>query len=120
MTHSPGYLQIYTQEVIEYLENKRETFTFPIDAYGTNFQLSVWNTVREIPYGKTYSYTEIAERIQNLKLCAVASAIAANPLLITIPCHRVIGKNGKLTGFRGGLEMKKKLLTLEKLQVEFI
>lgn len=70
MTHSPDYLQIYTQEVIEYLENKRETFTFPIDAYGTNFQLSVWNTVREIPYGKTYSYTEIAERIQNLKLCA--------------------------------------------------
>ena len=63
-------MQIYTQEVIEYLENKRETFTFPIDAYGTNFQLSVWNTVREIPYGKTYSYTEIAERIQNLKLCA--------------------------------------------------
>ncbi|TKJ03712.1 methylated-DNA--[protein]-cysteine S-methyltransferase, partial [Bacillus cereus] len=51
---------------------------------------------------------------------AVASAIAANPLLITIPCHRVIGRNGKLTGFRGGLEMKKKLLTLEKLQVEFI
>ncbi|MFQ6339024.1 methylated-DNA--[protein]-cysteine S-methyltransferase [Bacillus sp. AF62] len=121
LTHSPDYLQIYTQEVIEYLENKRETFTFPIDSYGTNFQLSVWNTVREIPYGKTYSYTEIAERIQKPKAArAVASAIAANPLLITIPCHRVIGKNGKLTGFRGGLEMKKKLLTLEKLQVEFI
>ena len=81
MTHSPGYLQIYTQEVIEYLENKRETFTFPIDAYGTNFQLSVWNTVREIPYGKTYSYTEIAERIQKPKgVRAVASLV----LLLTL------------------------------------
>lgn len=102
-------------------KNKRETFTFPIDAYGTAFQLSVWNTVREIPYGKTYSYTEIADRIQKpTAVRAVASAIAANPILITIPCHRVIGKNGKLTGFRGGLEMKKELLVLEKLQVEFI
>lgn len=121
MKHSPDYLQVYTKEIIEYLKNKRETFTFPIDAYGTAFQLSVWNTVREIPYGKTYSYTEIADRIQKpTAVRAVASAIAANPILITIPCHRVIGKNGKLTGFRGGLEMKKELLVLEKLQVEFI
>lgn len=78
MIHSPDYLQIYTQEVIEYLENKRETFTFPIDAYGTNFQLSVWNTVREIPYGKTYSYTEIAERIQKPK------AVRAKLLLLLL------------------------------------
>lgn len=67
LIHSPDYLQVYTKEIIEYLKNKRETFTFPIDAYGTAFQLSVWNTVREIPYGKTYSYTEIADRIQNLQ-----------------------------------------------------
>ncbi|MBE7096218.1 methylated-DNA--[protein]-cysteine S-methyltransferase [Bacillus cereus] len=118
---NPDYLQSYTKEVIEYLESKRETFTFPIDAYGTDFQLSVWNTVREIPYGETYSYSEIAERMQKpTAVRAVATAIAANPLLITIPCHRVIGKNGKLTGFRGGLEMKKVLLTLEKSQVECI
>ncbi|EEK99220.1 Methylated-DNA--protein-cysteine methyltransferase [Bacillus cereus BDRD-ST26] len=121
MIHSPDYLQVYTKEIIEYLENKRETFTSPIAAYGTAFQLSVWSTVREIPYGKTYSYTEIADRIQKpTAVRAVASAIAANPILIMIPCHRVIGKNGKLTGFRGGLEMKKELLALEKLQVEFI
>ncbi|PHD45955.1 cysteine methyltransferase [Bacillus toyonensis] len=121
LTCNPDYMQTYTKEIMEYLENKRETFTFPIDAYGTAFQLSVWNTVREIPYGKTYSYSEIAERIQKpTAVRAVASAIAANPLLITIPCHRVIGKDGKLIGFRGGLEMKKELLTLEKLQVEFI
>ncbi|QWH18783.1 methylated-DNA--[protein]-cysteine S-methyltransferase [Bacillus mycoides] len=118
---NPDYLQTYTKEVIEYLENKRETFTFPIDAYGTEFQLSVWNTVREIPYGKTYSYSKIAERIQKpTAVRAVGAAIGANPLLITIPCHRVIGKNEKLTGFRGGLEMKNELLTLEKLPVEFI
>ncbi|PEK87003.1 methylated-DNA--[protein]-cysteine S-methyltransferase [Bacillus mycoides] len=121
LTHNPDYLLTYTKEVIEYLENKRETFTFPIDAYGTAFQLAVWNTVREIPYGETHSYSEIAERIQKPNAVrAVASAIAANPLLITIPCHRVIGKDGKLAGFRGGLEMKKELLTLEKLPVEFI
>ena len=121
LTDNPDYLQTYTKEVIEYLENKRETFTFPIDAYGTAFQLSVWNTVREIPYGKTYSYSEIAEKMQKpTAIRAVATAIAANPLLITIPCHRVIGKNGKLTGFRGGLEMKKELLILEKSQVECI
>ena len=121
LTCNPDYLQTYAKEVIEYLENKRETFTCPIDAYGTDFQLSVWNMVREIPYGKTYSYSEIAERIQKpTAVRAVATAIAANPLLITIPCHRVIGKNGKLTGFRGGLEMKQKLLTLEKSQVKCI
>ncbi|CKF00949.1 methylated-DNA--[protein]-cysteine S-methyltransferase [Bacillus paranthracis] len=121
LIHSPDYLQVYTKEIIEYLENKRETFTSPIAAYGTAFQLSVWSMVREIPYGKTYSYTEIADKIQKpTAVRAVASAIAANPILIMIPCHRVIGKNGKLTGFRGGLEMKKELLALEKLQVEFI
>ncbi|MED0871611.1 methylated-DNA--[protein]-cysteine S-methyltransferase [Bacillus mobilis] len=118
---NPNYLQSYAKEVTEYLESKRETFTFPIDAYGTDFQLSVWNTVREIPYGKTYSYSKIAERMQKpTAVRAVATAIAANPLLITIPCHRVIGKNGKLTGFRGGLAMKQELLTLEKSQVKCI
>ncbi|PFV84152.1 cysteine methyltransferase [Bacillus sp. AFS059628] len=121
LTCNPDYLQTYTKEVIQYLESKRETFTFPIDAYGTDFQLSVWNAVREIPYGKTYSYSEIAKRIQKpTAVRAVATAIAANPILITIPCHRVIGKNGKLTGFRGGLEMKKELLTVEKSRVKCI
>ena len=93
MIHSPDYLQIYTQEVIEYLENKRETFTFPIDAYGTNFQLSVWNTVREIPYGKTYSYTEIAERIQKPKAVrAVASAIALTLSLLLFLVTVLLGR----------------------------
>ncbi|MGG3448174.1 cysteine methyltransferase [Bacillus cereus] len=116
---NPDYLQTYTKELIEYLETKLETFTIPIDVYGTAFQLAVWNTVREIPYGETHSYSEIAEKIQKPNAVrAVGTAIGANPLLITIPCHRVIGKNGKLTGFRGGLEMKKELLKLEALRGE--
>lgn len=116
---NPDYLQTYTKELIEYLETKLETFTIPIDVYGTAFQLAVWNTVREIPYGETHSYSEIAEKIQKPSAVrAVGTAIGANPLLITIPCHRVIGKNGKLTGFRGGLEMKKELLKLEALREE--
>ncbi|EJS58649.1 methylated-DNA--[protein]-cysteine S-methyltransferase [Bacillus cereus] len=116
---NPDYLQTYTKELIEYLETKLETFTIPIDVYGTAFQLAVWNTVREIPYGETHSYSEIAEKIQKPNAVrAVGTAIGANPLLITIPCHRVIGKNGKLTGFRGGLEMKKELLKLEALREE--
>ncbi|WP_377864744.1 methylated-DNA--[protein]-cysteine S-methyltransferase [Bacillus sp. R86525] len=116
---NPDYLQTYTKELIEYLETKLETFTIPIDVYGTAFQLAVWNTVREIPYGETHSYSKIAERIQKPNAVrAVGTAVGANPLLITIPCHRVIGKNGKLTGFRGGLEMKKELLKLEALREE--
>ncbi|KEK21953.1 methylated-DNA--[protein]-cysteine S-methyltransferase [Bacillus gaemokensis] len=108
-------LQPYIQELIEYLEKQREVFTCPIDIQGTPFQLTVWNALREIPYGKTYSYSDIAQHIQKPKsVRAVGTAIGANPLLITIPCHRVIGKNGRLTGFRGGLEMKEKLLALEK------
>ncbi|PFS10793.1 cysteine methyltransferase [Bacillus cereus] len=116
---NPDYLQTYTKELIEYLETKLETFTIPIDVYGTAFQLAVWNTVREIPYGETHSYSKIAEKIQKPNAVrAVGTAIGANPLLITIPCHRVIGKNGKLTGFRGGLEIKKELLKLEALREE--
>ncbi|KFN03493.1 methylated-DNA--[protein]-cysteine S-methyltransferase [Bacillus clarus] len=116
LVQSHTRLQPYIKELIEYFEHKRKNFTFPIEAYGTSFQLTVWNALREIPYGKTYSYSNIAEWIQQPKAVrAVGTAIGANPLLITIPCHRILGKNGKLTGFRGGLEMKKELLKLETL-----
>ncbi|MFP5112044.1 methylated-DNA--[protein]-cysteine S-methyltransferase [Bacillaceae bacterium C204] len=108
-------LQIYADQFAEYFQRMRMSFTFPIDFYGTPFQQSVWNALNEIPYGCTHHYTEIAEILQKPKsVRAVASAIGANPILITVPCHRVIGKNGKLTGFRGGLEMKESLLELEK------
>jgi methylated-DNA-[protein]-cysteine S-methyltransferase len=108
-------LQVYADEFAEYLQGKRTEFTFPTDFNGTPFQQSVWNALSEIPYGLTHTYSEIAEILQKPKsVRAVASAIGANPILITVPCHRVIGKNGKLTGFRGGLEMKEMLLNLEK------
>ncbi|MCY8521901.1 methylated-DNA--[protein]-cysteine S-methyltransferase [Bacillus atrophaeus] len=108
-------LHPYVAELEEYIKGDRKKFTMPIDVQGTPFQLAVWNALCEIPYGETYSYSDIAERIQKPdSVRAVGTAIGANPVLITIPCHRVIGKTGKLTGFRGGLEMKKQLLSLEK------
>ncbi|SRR5690606_15267157 len=107
-------LQPYIDELHEYLSGKRETFTLPIDVKGTPFQEEVWNALNQVPYGKTYSYSEIAELIQKPRAVrAVGSAIGANPVLISIPCHRVIGKNGNITGYRGGVEMKQFLLGLE-------
>ena len=108
-------MEPYARELIDYMEGKRKEFTMPLDLHGTPFQQSVWKALQEIPFGQTVSYSDIAERIQNPKsVRAVGAAIGANPLLITVPCHRVIGKNGNLTGFRGGLEMKKQLLALER------
>jgi methylated-DNA-[protein]-cysteine S-methyltransferase len=107
-------LQPYVTEIVEYFQGQRQSFTFPSDYRGTPFQVAVWNALCEIPYGETKTYSEIANHIQKpAAVRAVGSAIGANPVMITIPCHRVIGKNGKLTGFRGGLEMKKLLLELE-------
>jgi len=102
-------------ELADYLNGKRERFTLPVDLRGTGFQLAVWEALGDIPYGQTRSYSDIAERIRKPSAVrAVGSAIGANPVLITIPCHRVVGKNGALTGYRGGLEMKTKLLRLEQ------
>ncbi|WP_028400272.1 methylated-DNA--[protein]-cysteine S-methyltransferase [Ectobacillus panaciterrae] len=108
-------LKSYVIELIEYLQGKRQSFTVPADLHGTPFQLSVWDALCKIPYGRTYSYSDIANHIEKPDAVrAVGTAIGANPALITVPCHRVIGKNGALTGYRGGLEMKTKLLSLEK------
>lgn len=108
-------LQPYQVELIEYLEGRRRNFTISFDYHGTPFQLSVWNALCEIPYGQTKAYTDIANHINKPKAVrAVGAAIGANPVLITVPCHRVIGKNGSLTGYRGGLKMKTKLLELER------
>lgn len=107
-------LKPYVTELVEYLQGKREGFTVPHDFRGTPFQLAVWNALCEIPYGQTWSYSEIANHIQRpTAVRAVGAAIGANPVLISVPCHRVIGKNGSLTGYRGGLDMKTKLLQLE-------
>ncbi|WP_226001703.1 methylated-DNA--[protein]-cysteine S-methyltransferase [Paenibacillus sp. BJ-4] len=108
-------LQPYAKELIEYLQGERTSFTIPFDFQGTEFQMAVWNALCNIPYGETQSYSDIAHAIQKpASVRAVGAAIGANPILITIPCHRVIGKNGALTGYRGGLDMKVKLLQLER------
>ncbi|KKB35397.1 Methylated-DNA--protein-cysteine methyltransferase [Bacillus thermotolerans] len=108
-------LHPYLAELIEFLQGTRQQFSLSVDYRGTPFQLDVWNALREIPYGQTWTYSDIADRINRPSAVrAVGTAIGANPLLITVPCHRVIGKNGSLTGYRGGLEMKTKLLELEQ------
>jgi len=108
-------LRPYATELREYLQGLRKSFTVLTDLQGTPFQQKVWSALCEIPYGETCSYSEIAERIgKKAAVRAVGAAIGANPLLVTVPCHRVIGKNGSLTGYRGGLEMKKKLLQWEQ------
>ncbi|MBO0960449.1 methylated-DNA--[protein]-cysteine S-methyltransferase [Neobacillus sp. MM2021_6] len=108
-------LEPYVTELIEYFEGKRKNFSVPFDYQGTDFQVAVWNALCEIPFGETRSYSDIANHIDKPSAVrAVGSAIGANPVLITVPCHRVVGKNGSLTGYRGGLEMKKQLLGLEQ------
>lgn len=108
-------LHDYVEELQEYFQGKRTRFTLPFDYYGTPFQLAVWEALQSIPYGLTQSYSEIAAKIHKpAAVRAVGAAIGANPLLITVPCHRVIGKNGALTGYRGGMAMKTRLLQLER------
>lgn len=103
------------EEVLEYLAGKRKSFTVPILLKGSKFQLEVWNALQAIPYGETRSYKEIAQTIQNPKACrAVGGANNKNKIMIIIPCHRVIGEDGSLVGFGGGLLAKEKLLNLEK------
>jgi len=101
----------------EYFQGKRTAFSLPLEFHGTNFQKQVWNKLLEIPYGQTKSYGELAQLINNPKAVrAVGSANRKNPLSIIVPCHRVIGKKGHLTGFAGGLEAKAILLKHENLE----
>jgi methylated-DNA-[protein]-cysteine S-methyltransferase len=107
----------YSEQFTEYLLGERAIFTIPLDFIGTAFQTTIWKSLLEIPYGETRSYSEIAEHIQKPRAVrAVGSAIGANPVLIVVPCHRVIGKNNTLTGYRSGLEMKARLLQLEGIR----
>jgi methylated-DNA-[protein]-cysteine S-methyltransferase len=104
----------YLQELTDYFNGTKQTFSLPIDIKGTPFQQEIWQALQKIPYGKTVSYSEIAALINRPTAArAVGSAIGANPLLILVPCHRVIGKNGALSGYRGGMELKRFLLDLE-------
>jgi methylated-DNA-[protein]-cysteine S-methyltransferase len=99
----------------EYFFGTRREFDLSLCPSGTPFQLQVWEQLRSIPYGCTISYGELARRLGNPSAArAVGLANGSNPIAIIIPCHRVIGANGKLTGFGGGLDVKEKLLTLER------
>jgi methylated-DNA-[protein]-cysteine S-methyltransferase len=104
-----------------YFAGELENFDLAVSPQGTPFQQKVWRELQKIPYGETLSYGELARRIGNPKACrAVGLANGSNPISIVIPCHRVIGSNGKLTGYGGGLPIKEKLLALEKRQLRLL
>jgi len=99
----------------EYFNKERKKFDIPLAFHGTPFKIKVWEALQTIPYGETRSYGEIAAIINNPKACrAVGMANNTNQIAIIVPCHRVIGHDGNLVGYAGGMELKKKLLELEK------
>ena len=108
-------LRLAAGQLEEYFAGGRQKFDLPLNAQGTLFQKSVWAALQDIPYGGTCSYGDIAAAVGNKKACrAVGMANNKNPLPIFIPCHRVIGANGNLTGYGGGLDIKRALLALEQ------
>lgn len=105
-----------SKQIQEYLDGERQQFDLPLNPCGTPFRQQVWKGLCAIPYGESRSYQDLARWIGNDKACrAVGNANNKNPIPLIIPCHRVIGANGKLTGYRGGLERKKQLLDLENI-----
>lgn len=110
-----GNLQTHVRAIVEYLDGRRQTLDLPLDLQATAFQLQVWTQLRRIPYGETRSYKEIAGSIGNVKAVrAVARACATNPVALVNPCHRVVGADGALSGYRWGVERKKILLERER------
>ncbi|HYN14664.1 MAG TPA: methylated-DNA--[protein]-cysteine S-methyltransferase [Terriglobales bacterium] len=104
----------YARQLEEYFAGKRRAFDVPLDLRGTAFQKRCWQELLKIPYGETRSYADIARAIGNpLAVRAVGLANGQNPIAIVVPCHRVIGSDGSLTGYGGGLEVKRRLLELE-------
>jgi methylated-DNA-[protein]-cysteine S-methyltransferase len=109
------------QQLNEYFAGKRKTFSIPLDARGTSFQKSVWEALRAIPFGETRSYGQLARQLDNPEATrAVGAANGRNPISIVVPCHRVIGSSGKLTGFAGGLKNKSLLLQIEGHLSDFL
>ncbi len=113
--HGDMVLQKAKQQLDEYLCGDRKAFDIPLLMVGTDFQKSVWNALMKVPYGTTSTYLRLAKGINNEKAVrAVANANGANSIGIIIPCHRIIGSDGELVGYGGGLPVKKRLLKLEK------
>jgi len=111
---SPRQMQPYVSELEEYFAGKRREFTFGLDLRGTDFQLACWRALLAIPYGETRTYADIARAVGKPKAFrAVGMANNRNPIVIVVPCHRVIASDGTLCGYGGGLDVKRKLLELE-------
>ncbi len=110
-------LKDYIEAILQNLSGKNKILELPIDVQATAFQMQVWEELRKIPYGETLSYKQIAEKLGNPKAFrAVARACATNRVAVVIPCHRVVGSDGSLSGFRWGIERKKKLIETESTQ----
>jgi len=106
------------QQLVAYFRGERKDFDLPLKLIGTDFQQRVWQALMEVPYGTTASYAQLTDRIASrTAIRAVAAANGANAMSIIVPCHRIIGSNGELVGYAGGLATKKKLLELEGIQV---
>ena len=115
----PEVLQSAILQLQQYFSGKRQDFDLKLNPKGTDFQKKVWEELRNIPYGTTVSYLELSRKLGDEKaIRAVASANGKNPLWIVVPCHRVIGSNGSLTGYAGGLHRKKWLLDLENPPIQ--
>ena len=113
--HVDDVLLLAKGQLEEYFAGTRREFSVPLDMEGTEFQKKVWRALMDIPYGEVRSYSEIAEKVDSPKAArAVGMANHVNPIPVIVPCHRVTGKNGKLVGYAGGLEMKEWLLGMEK------
>lgn len=115
VNESSALSELAFNQINEYLKGRRTDFDFPYELSGTEFQKRVWKELCHIPYGETRTYKQLAEAIGHPKASrAVGLANSKNPVAIAVPCHRVIGTNGSLTGYAGGLDMKKALLQLER------
>ncbi len=116
--HDPAAFADVTAQLREYFAGERTAFDLPLALHGTPFQRRVWRALQDIPYGQTISYGELARRIDQPSAArAVGLANGSNPVSVIVPCHRVIGANGTLTGYGGGIERKRTLLDLEAAQV---
>ena len=117
-THvDPNANQTADRELTAYLAGQKTELSLPLDlSYGTAFQQQVWQTLQTVPYGTTWTYSDLAAKLQRPEAVrAIASAVGRNPLLMIIPCHRIVRKDGQLGGYRGGLPMKRQLLRLERV-----
>lgn len=115
----PKSLKACALQLQEYFEGKRQQFQLQLNPKGTEFQKSVWNQLQQIPFGKHISYLELSKQLNNVKaIRAVAAANGKNPILIVVPCHRVIGSDGSLTGYVAGLSTKQWLLNHENSDIQ--